>query len=126
VVIVETHLLKDQLAETRDESRRRQLLDAYSALPKQSVPTAAFVLDVSRLGAATLGDDATSGALGRLKTSGRGGMQDALIALTAAGSADVLVTEDGDLAKRAVAEKVSIWSFADLRDYVESVIGPAS
>jgi hypothetical protein len=123
LLIVETHLLRDQLSAIGNETRRGVLMAIYDALPKTQVPTSAFVLDVSRLGQACLGDDAISNSLYSMKTSGRGGMQDALVALTASGRADVLVTEDGDLVKKAKAAGVAceVWSFADFRRYVEAV-----
>jgi hypothetical protein len=121
LVIVTTHLLKDQLAETKDEARRLELLAVYDALPKTHVATAGFVLDVSRLGEAALSADAGAASLSRLKTPGRGGMHDALLAMTASGHADALVTEDGDLVKRVGTEKIrcAVWSFGDFRSYVE-------
>jgi hypothetical protein len=122
LVIVETHLLKDQISAIRDEARRGLLLAIYDALPKTQIATSGFVLDVSRLGYADLGDEATSAALYSMKTPGRGGMQDALLALTASGRADVLVTEDSALTKRVAAAGVrcEVWSFTEFRQYVEA------
>jgi hypothetical protein len=65
------------------------------------VPKAGIVLDASRLDEALFTDDAGSESLKRLQTGGRGGMQDALILLTASGRTDALVTDDGALAIRA-------------------------
>jgi hypothetical protein len=121
VIIVETHLLKDQLSGAPSGPRREQLLAVYEALPKQHVATSGFVLGVSRLGAAALSDEAGAASLDRLKTSGRGGLQDALLAMTATGHADALVTEDIALAKRAMTEKLNVCSFASFRAYVETV-----
>lgn len=83
------HVIRDQLAATGDAARRQRLLDTYAALPKQEHPTHGFVLGISRLGMATLGDGRESGvSLYDVKTRGRGAMHDALIATTASGTAD--------------------------------------
>jgi len=122
LVVVISHVIRDQLtAITRDTARRHLLLNTYDALPAESVSTHGFGLDVSRLDEARLGDDRESGAsLSALKPSGRGGMQDALIAATASGEADILVSEDHDLCKKVKASSALcvVWSFADLVAFV--------
>jgi len=122
LVIVVTHILRDQLAATSDETRRGQLLSVYEALPKEAVPTSAFVLGASRLDSGELGDDATAISIGKLKTpGGLRGSKDALLALTASEKADVLVTEDGDLRKRLDSSvRCEFWDFEHFRQFVES------
>jgi hypothetical protein len=122
------HIVRDQLAATGNEARRRRLLETYAALPKEEFPTHGFVLGVSRLGEATLGDGRESGiSLHAVKTGGRGGMHDALIATTASGRADVLVTEDQDLRRKvtASAARCEVWSFGQLIDFARAA-GAAS
>ncbi len=119
LTIVETHLLRDQLSQTPDAARRTLLLRVYDALPMVAVPTSGFVLDVSRLDDGEFGDESVD--LEGLATGGRGRMQDALLASTASGKADVIVTEDGDLRKTVNAKKLQckVWSFADFSRFVE-------
>ena len=121
LIIVTSHIIRDQLTATGDPTRRGLLLNICDALPAESVPTHGFVLGVSRLGEARLGDGRQSGvSIGKVRPSGRGGMQDALIATTASGEADVLVTEDRDLCKKVKASsaRCAVWSFADLVAFV--------
>ncbi len=126
LIFVTPHIIRDQLSATRDPARRHLLLNAYDALPTESVPTHGFVLDVSVLGeeageGARLGDGGESGvSLFEVKTGGRGGMQDALLATTASGVADVLVTEDQDLCKKVEASsaRCALWSFDELVAFV--------
>ena len=123
LVIVVTHILRDQLSDTKDETKRRQLLEVYEALPKDLAPTNAFVLDVSRLGGAELADEATAASVGRLRTSSKdfGGIKDALLAITASGKADVLVTEDRKLRRHVSVStlRCEVWDFARFRQFVE-------
>lgn len=93
LIIVGTHIVRDELAATKDPDRRGCLLGVYEALPKEAVATHGFVLGLSRLGEARLGDGRESGiSLEEVKTKGRGALKDALLATTASGEADVLVT----------------------------------
>jgi hypothetical protein len=119
LTIVETHLLRDRLSRTPAAARRTLLLRVYDALPMVAVPTSGFVLDVSRFDDAEFGDESVD--LEGLATAGRGRMQDALLASSASGKADIIVTEDGDLRKKVEAKKLlcKVWSFADFRRFVE-------
>src|SRR5262245_66126977 len=69
VVFVIVHVVKDQLAQTKDGERRAQLMDVYAALPKIEVPTSGFALDISRLGCAEMQGPAH---LDGFTTKGRG------------------------------------------------------
>jgi hypothetical protein len=120
---VKNHIVRDQLGVTPDAQLQGRLLAAYEALPGSDVATRGVVLDASRLDMAGLGDASESGTpLGAVRTRGRGGMHDALIATTASGDADVLVTEDDELRVRvrAAAAKCTLWRFADLLAFVRS------
>ncbi len=118
LMIVETHILRDQLSKIRNPAQRTLLLGVYDALPKVTVPTSGIVLDVSRLGGAEFVDERND-LEGLATNKGRGGMQDALLALTSSSKADILVTEDGDLRKKAEAKRLQVWTFADFRRFVE-------
>lgn len=120
---VAPHIVRDQLAVTPNEERRRRLLASYDALPKKPVLTAGAVFDVSRFDEARFGDGAgMSGvSIDEVRTRGRGAASDALLAVTAAGEADVLVTEDTDLRKKVERSKATcqIWDANKLRQFVE-------
>lgn len=127
LTFIATHILHDQLAATQDPERREKLLATLEALPKENIPTRGFVLDISRLDEARLGDGIESGvSLGQVKTGGRGGRQDALVATTAAGDADLLVTEDETLAKkvRTVGANCEVWNFAKFVEFVKAESAP--
>ena len=61
-------------------------------------------------------------SLEMVKTGGRGGLHDALLAMTASRDADVLVTEDENLMKkvRAAGANCSIWSFEEFVAFVQT------
>ncbi len=63
-------------------------------------------------------------SLEMVKTGGRGGLHDALIAMTASRDADVLVTEDENLMKKARAAGVNceIWTFQQFVAFVQAEI----
>jgi hypothetical protein len=119
---VVTHIIRDQLA-AAPAGRRDTLLGAYDALPKTQVPTKGFVLGLSRLGEARLGDGSETGVSAHdVRPSGdMGGLADALIATTASGDADVLVTADSAL--RAKAQKAGVrcdvWDLAQFVAFVK-------
>ncbi len=71
-------------------------------------------MDVSRLDAADLPDEATAASVGRLTTpGGLRGRVDALLAVTASGKADVLVIEDRDLLRHLARSPCgcAVWRF---------------
>ena len=117
LTIVETHILRTQLSATRCDARRMRLLEVYETLHKIEVTTQGFVVGVSPLAAADLGYE----GLERLKTGGDGGMHDALLAATAAGKADALVTDDIALGKKVNAQKLTcvLWGLEDFRRLVQ-------
>jgi len=124
LVIIGSHIIRDQLEATRDPDRRRHLLSTYDALPLKSVPTRGAVWDITPWGAGRWGDGAETGiSIGEARTPGKGwrGLKDALIATTASGEADVLVTEDSNLAKRA-RNRCEVWSFAQFEAFVRSAV----
>ena len=117
LIFITNHVVRDELARTPNVGRRERLLAVYDALPKRDVPTHGGVSGISKWGGFRWGDPS------HLKTSGRGALRDALIGMTAAGEADVLVTEDDDL-KAKVRERVPIlevWSFQGLVAFVRQV-----
>lgn len=121
LVIVLSHIIRDELEATPDSCRREKLLRVLDSLPKENVATHGFVLGISRLGEARLGNGKETGiSLDQVKTKGRGALMDALVATTASGEADVLVTDDDELAKRmrSSAARCEIWSFQDFVRFI--------
>jgi hypothetical protein len=96
----------------------------WEALPKVIVPTRGTILGVSQWSGATWGDGRDLGvALDDVRPDGESRddtHEDALIATTASGEADVLVTDDRGLAKRVRASgaRCEVWTFAKLRRFV--------
>lgn len=122
--IVVTHVQEDELARIRDTEKRR----AIQRVPRRSVPTAVFVLDVSRLGQARLGEGHEGGLeYDTLHGENPKRVRDAVIVLTAAAAApaeevEVFVTEDGGLARRvkAKAKTLKVWNFPEFQLRVSS------
>ena len=126
LIIIGNHVVRDQLAATSDPARKAHLLAVYDALPKRDVPTEGALWGISKWGESTWGDGGHTGiSLTDAKTGGRGGHHDALIATTAAGHADVLVTNDSDLAKKIEPSQAVclVWSFDDFLHFL-SAKGP--
>lgn len=120
-----THVQRDEIGRTKDPARREALEAVFGSVTGAAVPTASFVLDVSRLGEARLGGRRvvpTSSAvwgvskwgqakwtaddnlyvpikaeLDALNGGKKNNIEDALIAETAIKEGYILVTEDGDL-----------------------------
>jgi hypothetical protein len=123
LIIIGNHVVRDQLAATSDPERRAHLLPVYDALAKRDVPTEGALWGISKWGESTFGDGGRTGiSLTEAKTGGRGGHHDALIATTAAGHADVLVTNDGDLAKKIERSQAVclVWSFNDFLRFLRA------
>ena len=118
ITIVTTHVQEDQIAAIPDERKRR----AISCLPRRTVPTMGFVLDVSRLGMARLADDDTNTAIESIGRQHLLTVKDALIAASVRGEADALVTEDKTLRKRIRRDglNVTLLGFEEFREYVTS------
>ena len=100
-----THIQLDEIKETTDKEKQSQLKKLFSELPQDSLPTASFVLDVSRLGQARLSSgelyEKLRGRLEKLGRRKRSNIKDALIAETAIKAGLVLVTHDRHLFKAA-------------------------
>ena len=120
-----THIQRDEINNTKDSERRAALLQVFSDVVAESVPTDSLVIGVSRVVAARLGgervvptasavwdvsrwDQASWGAndnlystlkadLDKLNKNKRNNVQDALIAKTSIKGLYVLITDDADL-----------------------------
>ena len=124
LLLVSTHVQEDELAATPNAERRAKLLALYHALPVATVATHGFVIGVSRVGMARIGGGSRTGvAIDDLDSKGRKHRRDALIGVTAAGEADVLVTCERRLRTRmkAAGAPCEVWNFDEFRQYVLSV-----
>lgn len=99
VICCVTHIQRDEINKTKDETRRKALNSVFSDLAEEEYPTESFVLGVSRLGMGKLGDGALYqqlkdrlDGLNRKKKKNNG--MDALIGETAIKTDLTLVTHD--------------------------------
>lgn len=114
-----THIQRDELNNTKDPTRRAELLRVFKKVGAEQVPTIGFVCGLSRCGAASLGGRLPSeiqSELDRLKKK-HNNVHDSLIAATSIGGRYILVTGDENLA--IVTEKfggkcLSIMEFWEL------------
>ena len=115
LVIIGNPMVRYELEQTKNTNRRNVLLTAWDALPRQDVlATASFYDDGLNYGESYYGDGSHTGLpLQEARTNGRGGARDAVIATTAAGQADVLVTDDIALTKKVRDSKAAceVWNF---------------
>jgi hypothetical protein len=121
-IFIGNHVVRDQVAATPNAGRRDALLAVYDALPKKDVLTHGGYYGISGYGQARYGDESGTGmSLSHVKTSGQGGAHDALIATTASGEADVLVTDDDQLTKkmRAKGAKCEVQTFQQFLSFIE-------
>ena len=124
VVFIVSHVIHDELSATHDPIRRDLLLKTWEAMPKVVVPTRGAIWDISKLDQMRFGDGSESGVtLDEVRPDGEPRdetHEDALIATTASGDADVLVTNDGGLATkvRDSRARCEVWSFGKLRRFL--------
>ena len=92
-----THVQRDEINKCSDPERRKQLKVVFNEIAQDNVATESFILDVSMIGRAKLGD-------GRLIEKIREGnikhSEDALIGETCIKNSYLLVTEDQRLLKK--------------------------
>ena len=121
LTIIANHVVEDQLAATPDADKRAALLALYGALPQERYDTAGFIMDISRLDRAALEDEGAV-PLDALSTRQRGRWHDALIGATAAAHADVLVTDDQDLAAKMRRSGVTctVWSIEEFARFLRA------
>lgn len=116
IELVTTHIQEDEIAGIADAERRERI----DEIPRTDVPTYGFVLDVSRLGMARLGEEAP------IETIRSGNWakytKDALIAATSQFDGLTLVTEDKRLANVARRElKVDVWDWPHLWTHLQKL-----
>ena len=96
-----THIQYDEIQATTNKTRQSELVNVFLSVPKQEIPTEAFVLDISRLDQAKLGSGSLYGKLlerlNQLNKRKQNNSMDILIAETAITNNLTLVTHDRDL-----------------------------
>ena len=117
--LLTTHIQEDQLAAIPDAATR----DRIDSIPRRRVATRGAVIGVSRVGQARIGTKGGNRVIEAIGLRKRGHVEDALIAVTAAREADVLVTEDQRLTRRAKAEcpGLEVWGWEQFAQHARSL-----
>jgi hypothetical protein len=120
IVLISTHIQDDELSRIGDQDKR----DAVLSIKRENVPTSAAMWDISRWDECKWGDEDTNEKTRALTKGNPKHAEDALIGVTAADEADVLVTDDDRFAKRVIAAKLDlqVWSFADFVSFLEELL----
>lgn len=98
-----THVQLDELRATSNTQRRQELIAVFEEVVGNKVPTESFVLGVSRLDEAKLGDEENDlylkikAEIDKLNKNKPNNIQDALIVETAIKNGFTLATHDSDL-----------------------------
>jgi predicted nucleic acid-binding protein len=113
-----THIQQNELQATRNATRRKQLLEVFTAVEQTVVPTAAAVWDVSEYDGAEYGSadgeyDLVLAGLNQRNGGKPNNAQDALIAVTALKRSLLLVTNDGDLAETMRERRGSVTTYEE-------------
>ena len=118
LVILQTHVERDELDAIPDEQKKAAVL----AVPVTAMHTSGAVWGVSKWDQATWGGGSGDVKIDDVRSEAANHLRDALIASTAAASADSLVTEDKRLANRVrAASAFPVWDFAQFLAFVESL-----
>ena len=119
--LVVCHVQEDEIHATSDGVKRETLMTTPVS---RIVHSSVFVLAVSRLGKARLGEE-RQGDLSyeRLAGPNRRHARDAAIALTAAYEVDALVTQEHRLQSQLASKALPVWTFDDFHKWVVSADG---
>jgi predicted nucleic acid-binding protein len=126
-----THIQEDEIRKTADLARRTKLLEIFSSIPQELVPTESAIWGISKYGLSKYSDPGNdlvtriSDEIHKLQKQGNrrkkksaNRVKDALIAETAAALGAVLVSDDTDL--RCAALQMGI-SATTLQDFLKSI-----
>jgi hypothetical protein len=113
-----TYVQDNEHAQTRDPAKRRLLRESFGSF--DTADPGVFVLDRPNLGVARFGSPESDPVYDAVHGANPKHIEDGIIAATALLDAHVLVTEDTRLAKKTLAAKGQVWTFADLKAYVEA------
>jgi hypothetical protein len=113
LTLVSTHVQRDELL-LAPESKRAELMAIYGLAEK--VSTAGAIFDVSKWDECSWGSDEVNASIVALMAGNTRHAEDALIAATASGDADVFVTNETRLASRIkrAGFPVNVWTWSDL------------
>jgi hypothetical protein len=116
--LISTHVQRDELS-LAPETKRAALMEIYKM--SQSVPTSGAMWDVSRWDESTWGSRAVHAAIDAMIAGNSKHAEDALIAATANGEADVLVTDESRLASkiRRAGLSVEVWSWGQFVEWLD-------
>ncbi len=118
LALISTHVQRDELS-LAPEPKREALLAIYGMAEK--VSTTGAVWDVSKWDESSWGSDAVNASIVAHMAGNTKHAEDALIAATAEGEADILVTNDAQLAskiQRAV-NSVKVWSWDQFAEWLK-------
>jgi hypothetical protein len=114
-----THIQVDEINKTKDEDRRAKLILVQVSLHCKLLPTESFLLDVSRLDHAKLGDGqlftSIKTELDKLNRAKKNNNRDALIAEAAVQNGLTLITADEDLKSVTEQHSGKVIFFSKLR-----------
>jgi rRNA-processing protein FCF1 len=109
-LFVASHVQIDEINRTKNPERRKKLLEKFAETVDEILPTESFVLDVSALDGAKLGDGGSyellKTELDRRNRNKSNNSHDALIAEIAMNNGYVLLTADFDLYQVAYAHGI--------------------
>lgn len=114
IVIYTTHVQADEIDAMSDsenpetQERAPRVRAIYDQLIKTVIPTDGMIWGVSKWGAGNWGDGSGDIRIGDIMTSNPEDAEDALIGITAAVNADILVANDKKLTKRLDAKKTAL------------------
>jgi predicted nucleic acid-binding protein len=116
LTIITTHIQKDQLGAIPAADKRA----AVFSIPTEKVVTSGAIWGLSKWNECTWTDPVTSTVMGQVTKGNQKHAADALIGVTAAANADVLVTNDRQLAARfeAIGTKVPVWDFDEFLKFI--------
>jgi hypothetical protein len=121
LVMITTHVQRDELAALdRNPERRAKLLAVYDQLVMTEVPTAGALFGVSQFGGAIFGDGGTGPLqIGDIMTTNPADAEDALIAITAAVHADILVTNEVKKLPKRIKRKTDRLEVLPFEEFLE-------
>lgn len=123
LAIIGTHIVIDEASQTPDLEVRGELLRVVDELCERLVVTDGFVFDVSRFDqAAFASNDTAIPAYGRGKPKH---VKDSLICATAESRGCLVLSEDGEMRKRARSRGLRVVTAAELDELLQADAPPS-
>jgi hypothetical protein len=120
IEIIKTHIQEDELGLIPDAYKREQT----KIVPGKKVPTSGSVWGISKWGEGTWGSGSGNIRISDIQKGNPKYNKDALIATTAAESADVLVTDEKRTLPnriKATCTRLKVWDFPKFKEYIYSL-----